>query len=361
LGHGEELSLSRTKIFPVIMSGGSGTRLWPLSTAQKPKQFHALGCPRSMIEETALRLSGIHGDIEFLAPIVIAGSSHRDLVRDCLAASDIEPAAVVLEPQGRNTAATAALAALVANELDPDALVLLTPADHIVSRPSALIAAILAATRVVTDRIVTFGISPTGPETGYGYILGGEAITDGVHEIAAFREKPDLPDAIKYLREGGYTWNAGIFYFSPALILQEFSIAAADIRDGARLALQRARRDGAEIHLDPEAFLKVRAEPVDIAVMEKTKRAAVAPCDIGWADIGSWAEFWRVSDKDANGNVVSGEVIMLDGMNNLIRSEGVHVSAIGVSDLIIVATPDAILIVPRSRAQDVKKAIPDKR
>jgi mannose-1-phosphate guanylyltransferase len=165
---------------------------------------------------------------------------------------------------------------------------------------------------------------------------------------------------MRYLREGGYTWNAGIFFFSPSLLLQEFSIAAADIRDGARLALQRARRDGVEIHLDPEAFLAVRAEPVDIAVMEQTKRAAVAPCDIGWADIGSWAELWRISDKDANGNVVSGKVTLLDGMNNLIRSEGVQVSAVGVSDLIIIATGDAVLIAPRSRAQDVKKVIPGK-
>jgi mannose-1-phosphate guanylyltransferase/mannose-6-phosphate isomerase len=352
--------LSRTKIFPVIMSGGSGTRLWPLSTADQPKQFHALGCARSMIEETALRFAGIHGDIEFLAPIVIAGRGHRDLVLNLLAASGIKPAALILEPQGRNTAATAALAALAAQELDPEALVVLAPADHLVERPAGLIAAIRAATRVVTDRIVTFGIKPTGPETGYGYILGGAPIAEGVREVLAFREKPELPDAMRYLREGGYTWNAGIFFFSPQLLLQEFSIAASDIRDGARLALQRASRNGIEIHLDPEAFLAIRAQPVDIAVMEKTKRAAVAPCDIGWADIGSWAELWRISDKDPNGNVVAGEVTLLDGMNNLIRSDGVRVSAIGVSDLIVVATPDAVLIVPRSRAQDVKKVIPDK-
>jgi mannose-1-phosphate guanylyltransferase/mannose-6-phosphate isomerase len=352
--------LARTKIFPVIMSGGSGTRLWPLSTTAQPKQFHVFGAGRSMIEDTALRFTGVHDDIEFLAPIVIAGQGHRDIVLDLLSASNIKLSALVLEPEGRNTAATAALAALVAQELDPEALVVLAPADHLVARPAGLIDAIRAAIPIVSDRIVTFGISPTGPETGYGYILGGASIADGVHEVEAFREKPNLADAERYLREGGYTWNAGIFFFSPGLLLEEFSIAASDIREGARQSLQRARRTGVEIHLDPDTFFAVRAEPVDVAVMEKTRRAAVAPCDIGWADIGSWAELWRISEKDHNGNVVSGDVTLLDGENNLIRSEGMQVSAIGVSDLIVVATRDSVLILPRSRAQDVKKVIPDK-
>lgn len=342
------------------MSGGSGTRLWPLSTTVQPKQFHAFGAQRSMIEDTALRFSGVHDDIEFLDPVVIAGQGHRDLVLELLAASGVKLSALVLEPEGRNTAATAALAALVAQELDPDALVVLAPADHIVARPAGLIDAIRAALPVVSDRIVTFGIQPAGPETGYGYILGGAQLADGVDEVAAFREKPRLADAERYLREGGYTWNAGIFFFSPSLMLEEFSLASADIRDGAHQALKRARRTGVEILLDPETFLAVRAQPVDIAVMEKTKRAAVAPCDIGWADIGSWAELWRLSDKDPDGNAASGSVTLLDAGNNLIRGEGVHVSAIGVSDLVIVATRDAVLIMPRSRAQDVKKVIPGK-
>ncbi len=230
-----------------------------------------------MIEDTALRFSGVHDDIEFLDPVVIAGQGHRDLVLELLAASGVKLSALVLEPEGRNTAATAALAALVAQELDPEALVVLAPADHIVARPAGLIDAIRAALPIVSGRIVTFGIQPAGPETGYGYILSGAQLTDGVHEVAAFREKPKLADAERYLREGGYTWNAGIFFFSPSLMLEEFSIASADIRDGAHAALMRARRTGAEIHLDPEAFLAVRAQPVDIAVMEKTKRAAVAP------------------------------------------------------------------------------------
>lgn len=342
------------------MSGGSGTRLWPLSTSARPKQFHVLGAPRSMIEETALRFSGRHGDIEFLDPIVVAGAGHRDLLNELLSASGVKLAAMVLEPQARNTAAAAAVAAMVAQELDPEALVVLAPADHLVLRPEGLIEAIRAATRVAHERIVTFGITPTGPETGYGYIRQGAAISDGVHVIERFTEKPDLPDAVRYLNEGGYSWNAGIFFFHPRVMLEEFSIGAADIREGSRKALAAARRTGTEIHLDPTAFAEVRSEPVDIAVMEKTKRAAVAPCDAGWADVGSWAELWRLSEKDPEGNAVEGSVTLLDGVDNLIRSEGVHVSAIGVSDLVIIATRDAVLVMPRDRAQDVKKVIPGK-
>jgi mannose-1-phosphate guanylyltransferase/mannose-6-phosphate isomerase len=352
--------LAKTKIIPVVMSGGSGTRLWPLSTQRRPKQFHTLGAPRSMIEETVLRLSGAHGDVEFLDPVVIAGEAHRDLVVDLLKGSGIRLAALALEPEGRNTAATAALSALIAQEIDPYALVLLAPADHLVTQPQALVAAIRAASPVAAERIVTFGIKPTGPETCYGYVQEGPAICPGVHEVASFEEKPELPDAIRYLREGGYSWNSGMFFFSPQVMLEEFAIASADIRDGARTALERSRRQGNEIHLDPDTFKAIRAAPVDKAVMEKTRRAAVAPCDIGWADVGSWAELWRLSKKDSKGNVVSGAVMLLDGMNNLIRSEGIPVSVVGVSDLVIVATPDGVLIVPRGRSQDVKKVLPDK-
>jgi mannose-1-phosphate guanylyltransferase/mannose-6-phosphate isomerase len=340
------------------MSGGSGTRIWPLSTQAQPKQFHALGAGRSMIEETALRLSGAHGDIEFLDPIVIAGRSHRELVLGLLGNSGVKLSALVLEPEGRNTAATAALAAMVAQELDPGALVLLAPADHLVTRPKELVAAVSAAARVVSDRIVVFGITPSSPEICYGYIHQGERLSDGVHAVTAFKEKPDAALAQSYLDQGGYSWNAGIFFFEPALLLEEFE-HSADIREGARAALERSHRQGIEIHLDPVAFAKVRAQPVDIAVMEKTRRAAVAPCDIGWADVGSWSELWRLSDKDADGNAVSGSATLLDSENNLVRGEGVHVSAIGVSDLVIVATRDAVLVMPRSRAQDVKKVIPD--
>jgi mannose-1-phosphate guanylyltransferase/mannose-6-phosphate isomerase len=352
--------LAVTKIIPVVMSGGSGTRLWPVSTTLQPKQFHSLGAQRTMIEETALRLRGAHDGLVFLDPVVIAGVSHRDLVLELLSRSGVKLAALVLEPEGRNTAATAALAAIVAQEIDPEAYVLLMPADHLVADRAALVDAVRAASAVVSDRIVTFGIRPTAPETGYGYIQQGEALADGVHRVTAFKEKPALDVANQYLREGGYSWNSGMFFFAPKVLLEEFSIAGADIRDDAHEAFRRARRENTvEIHLDPETFARVRNEAVDRAVMEKTSRAAVAPCDIGWADVGSWAELWRLSPKDEDGNAVTGSATLLDAENNLIRGDGIHVSAIGVSDLIVVASGNSVLIMPRSRAQDVKKVIPE--
>lgn len=356
-----ETNLPAVKIIPVIMSGGSGTRLWPLSTDARPKQFHDLGGDRPMIVETALRLSGAHGEFAFLDPVIIANAAHADIVQSQLAERGVTPSAIVLEPQGRNTAATAALAAMVAREIDPEAHVLLAPADHLVTKPAAFIAAIRTAIGVVDERIVTFGITPTGPETGYGYILQGEELRPGVSNLVAFKEKPDRPEAERYLREGGYTWNSGVFFFSPAMMLKEFAIASADIRDGAAEAFKRAARSSVFIHLDPSAFAAVRAEAVDRAVMEKTSRGAVVPCDIGWADIGSWAEVWRLSGRDGQGNAVEGPATLLDCANSLVRSDGVQVSVIGAEDLIVVASGNSVLIMPRSRAQDVKKVIPSQK
>lgn len=347
-----------TKIIPVIMSGGSGTRLWPLSTASKPKQFHNLGAEKTMIEDTALRFSGVHDGLDFLPPVIIASAAHRDLIADAMSSAGITPAAIILEPKGRNTAATAALAALIATEIDPEAYVLLAPADHLVTRPAAFIDAIRAATAVLPDRIVTFGITPKGPETGYGYIRQGAGLASGVHAVDAFKEKPESHIAQQYLDEGGYSWNSGVFLFSPATMLTEFSLTAADIREGASAALNKAGRSGREILLDAETFAAVRSEAVDRAVMEHTRRAAVAPCDIGWADVGSWGEVWRLSGKDGQGNALAGSVIIEDGANNLVRTDGPHVSIVGLSDLVVVVNGDSILIAPRDRAQDVKKVIP---
>jgi mannose-1-phosphate guanylyltransferase/mannose-6-phosphate isomerase len=350
--------LSVLKIIPVIMSGGSGTRLWPLSTAKRPKQFHYLGAERTMIEETVMRFSGAHRGVKFLPPVIIASAAHGDLVAEAMQTIGVTPSAVILEPQGRNTAATAALAALIAKEIDPEAHVLLAPADHLVANAPAFVETIRAACAVLPDRIVTFGITPAGPETGYGYIQQGASLAEGVHVVTTFKEKPEVQIAMKYLDEGGYSWNSGVFLFSPDTLLEEFSIAASDIREGARAALQRAERIEQQILLHAETFAAVRSEAVDRAVMEHTARAAVAPCDIGWADVGSWAEVWRLSDKDGKGNAVQGSVILEDAANNLVRTDGVHISVVGLSDLIVIANGDCILIAPRDRAQDVKKVIP---
>jgi mannose-1-phosphate guanylyltransferase/mannose-6-phosphate isomerase len=339
------------RIIPAIMSGGAGTRLWPLSTDAQPKQFHALAGDQSLFATTAKRVRGVVGDVSFAPPIVLCNESHLVMARKELGG---EAAAFVLEPVPRNTAAVGAIAAAVAAEIDPEALVLLLPADHIVADAAAFHAAIARAAPFARDRIVTFGIAPDRPTTGYGYIHRGETLGDGVFAIDSFREKPNAETAQQYLATGAYSWNAGIFLFHPARLLAEFD-ASAEIRESALAALKAATRRNGEIHLDAAAFARVPSQPLDIAVMEKTSRAAVVPCNIGWADIGSWDEIWRVSSQDAGGNATHGAVAALDASNNLVRAEGVKVCIAGVSDLIVVATRDAVIVLPRERAQDVKK------
>lgn len=343
-----------TRIIPAIMSGGAGTRLWPVSTEAQPKQFHALSRQDgSLFTETARRVRGKSAALTFLPPIVLCNARHTALVREHLNEVGVLPAAIVLEPVPRNTAAVGAIAAAVAAEIDPDALVLLLPADHVIADPSGFRAVIERAAPYAHDRIVTFGIAPDRPATGYGYIKRGEELGEGVFAIESFREKPNAETASGYLAAGGYAWNAGIFLFHPATMLAEFA-ASADIRDQALASLKAARRDGDEIHLDAALFEQVRSAPLDIAVMEKTSRAAVAPCDIGWADVGAWDEIWRISPHDKDGNVLQGTALALDGTSNFVRGDGVKVCIAGVSDLVVVATKDAVIIVPRERAQDVK-------
>lgn len=341
------------RIIPAIMSGGSGTRLWPSSTDARPKQFHALTGGDPLIVETIARVSGQSAALAFAPPIILCNAQHGQLAQQQLRAAGRSPSAVVLEPVGRNTAATAAIAAAIAAEQDPDALVLLLPADHVIEKRDAFLDAIARAAPFARDRIVTFGIAPTRPATGYGYIERGAALADGVFDVISFREKPNEAVALGYLEKGGYSWNAGMFLFHPRVLLQEFE-ASAEIRDGALEALNNAQRKGVEIALDAQIFAQVPSQSLDIAVMEKTKRAAVAPCDIGWADVGSWDEIWRISERDDDGNSKQGRVIALDAHNNLLRSEGVTICVAGVDDLVVVATSEAIVIVPRDRAQDVK-------
>lgn len=340
-------------ITPAIMSGGSGTRLWPLSTQAIPKQFHALAGAQTMIQRTILRVQGETSQIAFGAPIILASAAHRGLVAAQLAAIDCAPQAVALEPIGRNTAATAAIAAALAVEADPEALVLLLPADHVIADIAGFHAIIERAAPLARERIVTFGIEPSRPETGYGYIRRGEALAPGVFAIDSFREKPNAATAQSYLDQGGFSWNAGMFLFHPRLLLEEMD-AAADIRDGALAALASAKRDGVEIALDEALFANVPAQPLDIAVMEKTKKGAVAPCDIGWADIGSWDEVWRLAARDSNGNALQGSAALLDGAGNLLFSDGPKICAAGIEDMIIIATGEAVVVLPRARAQEVK-------
>jgi len=341
------------RIIPAIMSGGAGTRLWPASTAAKPKQFHALAGDETLFVQTAKRLSGAHGDIAFAPPIVSCSTLHADLVDAALSLAGGPAAAIVLEPCVRNTAAVGAIAAQLAAELDPDALVLLAPADHLITDVDAFYAALNRAAPFARERIVTFGIEPDRAATGYGYIKRGAALGEGVFRVDAFKEKPELETAEAYLAAGGYSWNSGMFLFTPRVLLEEFE-PSADIRDAALASLAAAARDGTRIVLDRALFEATRAAPLDKAVMEKTKRAAVAPCAIGWADIGAWDEIWRLAAKDTAGNAVQGSVIARDAANNLLRADGVKLCVEGVQDLIIIATPEAVIVLPRARAQDVQ-------
>jgi len=340
------------KILPVIMSGGSGTRLWPLSTTEAPKQFHALATSNTMIQETALRLTGEN----YLKPVVICGRGHLDLATRQLDLIGRAPQAVVLEPMARNTAAVAAAAALTGEALDPDALVLLLPADHVITDPQAFQAAVARAAATAKTRIVTFGIHPSHPETGFGYIERGEALSDGVFGIRRFCEKPDFDTAQTYVASGRYDWNAGIFLFSPQVMLQELQRHAPEVLAHTREAFDRARRDGVVISLDEQAFARVPSISVDYAVMEKTQASAVAPCDIGWADVGGFAELWRLGEKDGAANHVKGDAILIEARNCLVHNSGPVVAVIGLSDIMVISTPAGVLVAPIERAQDVKKA-----
>ncbi len=339
-------------IIPTIMSGGSGSRLWPLSMPARPKQFHAIASERSLIQETALRLSGVAGDWTFRPPLVIGSALHADTIEAHLRDIGIGASELILEPVGRNTAAAAAIAAAAAMRQDPEALVLLAPSDHVVADPDLFRALVERTAPFARERIVTFGIEPIGPETGYGYIKAGPQLHDGVFEIRAFREKPVRDVAAAYLEEGGYSWNAGIFLFSPQVLLEEFA-AAAEIRDAALAAYASARRDGVRTWL-PESFGAVPSAPFDVAVMEKTVRGAVAPCRVGWADVGSWSEVWRLSQQDADGVARVGPVVVQDSAGSLIVSDGPIVAVAGLTDVVVIATADAVLVLPKDRAQDVR-------
>lgn len=335
------------QIQPVIMSGGAGTRLWPMSREARPKQFIALASDETLFQETARRVRPGDG---FLPPLVIAGARHAEHIAKQLGALGVAPAGVVIEPCPRNTAAVAAVAAEWTRANSPGALALLLPADHHVADGEGFRRAVMDAAPVAAERIVTFGIKPTEPHTGFGYIECGERLEGEARAITAFREKPDLDTAKAYVAGGRHFWNAGVFLFDPAVMLGELALHAPQIRERALAALAAAARDGAVTLLDRAAFETCPSDSVDYAVMEKTKKAAVAgPLDIGWNDIGSWSAAGAASD--------GANVFTLDAAGCIVRTEGPFVGVIGVNDLIVVAAGDAVLVAPKSRAQDVKKIV----
>jgi mannose-1-phosphate guanylyltransferase/mannose-6-phosphate isomerase len=341
-------------VVPVIMCGGAGTRLWPLSVNDRPKPFHAFDGDLSLFQETVRRAAG-DAPVAFHPPVIVCGRDHQAIVEAQLAALGVAPAAIVVEPCGRNTAPVAAVAAQVIAERFPGALLLLLAADHQIADAAGFRAAVARAAAVAHERIVTFGITPAGPETGYGYIQQDAALAEGVYGVRRFVEKPDLATAKNYVASGDYVWNAGIFLFPPSLFLEELRASRPDIAKAALAAIPAGRET--VVRLDGPLFAACPSDSIDYAVMEKTTRAAVAPCDVGWADVGSWSEVWRLGAPDAEGNVVRGETVTIDTHGSLVFSDGPTVALVGVEDLIVVAAAGGVLVLPKARAQDVKAVV----
>jgi mannose-1-phosphate guanylyltransferase/mannose-6-phosphate isomerase len=342
---------------PVILSGGAGTRLWPLSRELYPKQLLALTGPRTMLQQTALRLEGLAA----AAPVIVCNEAHRFLVAEQLRQLKLEPRAIVLEPAGRNTAPAIALAAHAAlkgsrdGEADPVLLVL--PADHVIRDVPAFQRAVRQALpAAAAGKLVTFGIVPTAPETGYGYIQRGAA-SGSLHAIARFVEKPDPARAAEFLASGEYYWNSGMFMFAARRYLGELARFAPEIARVCEAAFASARADLEFTRIAPEAFASCPSDSIDYAVMEKTADAVVVPLAAGWSDVGSWAALYDAIEGDAHGNVTHGDVISEDSAGNYLYSESRLVSAVGLRDHVVVETKDAVLVAPKNRVQDVKKLV----
>jgi mannose-1-phosphate guanylyltransferase/mannose-6-phosphate isomerase len=345
------------KIYPVILSGGAGTRLWPLSRAVMPKQLLPLVTKKTMLQDTVLRVAGWP---EMMAPLIVCGNEHRFLVAEQLREIGIKPLGIILEHVGRNTAPAVAAAAHFLHNLDPEAVMLVLPADHVINDAAAFAAAVAkAAPLVAAGALATFGIVPQAPETGYGYIRSGApaAGSDGCYKVARFVEKPDLATAQGFLAEGGYSWNSGMFLFRAERYLAELASFAPAIAAASEAAMRLGYKDLDFCRLDEASFALCPSDSIDYAVMEHTADAIVVPADMGWSDVGSWSALWEVQQGDADGNVQRGDVY-LDGVSNsLVRAESRIVAVLGVKDLVIVETNDAVLIAHKDHVQRVKQVV----
>jgi mannose-1-phosphate guanylyltransferase / mannose-6-phosphate isomerase len=346
---------TKSLIHPVIMSGGAGSRLWPLSRQLYPKQLLPLAGERTMIQETAERVRGAH----YAPPLVVCNQEHRFLIAEQLRERGIKDPTIVLEPTGRNTGPVAAVASLLLAEKDPAALVLLMPADHVVENRTAFTDAVETAAAAAREgAIATFGIQPMGPETGYGYIQRGDATAPkGCYRVKRFVEKPDRAQAQSYVDAGDYFWNGGIFVFRAGTYLEELERFEPEIAARCREAVAKGRHDLDFFRLDEEAFQASPSKSIDYAVMEHTAHAAVVPVDMGWSDVGSWQSLWEIALRDGGGNAQDGDVVALNVTNSYLRSEGPLLAAVGVEDVVVVATQDAVLVTRREATQDVKKVV----
>ncbi|MNR97094.1 Mannose-1-phosphate guanylyltransferase 1 [compost metagenome] len=347
-------------IYPVILSGGSGSRLWPLSRAALPKQLLPLVSERTMLQDTVLRVTQWDG---IAPPLIVCGNDHRFLVAEQLRQLNITPTAILLEAQGRNTAPAVAAAANYLHALDPDALMLVLPADHMISDEAAFQIAVMRAAAATGDSgstaLATFGIVPTAAETGYGYIRRGAALdaSETCFAVERFVEKPDRATAEQFIADKNYSWNSGMFMFRAAAYLAELQRLQPEMAQCCALAVHDAYTDLSFCRLDETAYAACPAESIDFAVMEHTAQALVIPVDMGWSDVGSWSALAELQPGDKHGNIVQGDVYTDGVTDTLIRSESRFVAAIGVDNLIVVETKDAVLIVAKDQVQRVKQVV----
>ncbi|HEX6002156.1 MAG TPA: mannose-1-phosphate guanylyltransferase/mannose-6-phosphate isomerase [Hyphomicrobiaceae bacterium] len=344
-------------IQPVVLSGGAGTRLWPVSRARFPKQFIPFTevQPESFLTAALKRLGP---ELGFAAPMVVCNSEHRFLVKDEAGRSGIRPSAIVLEPMARNTAPAVAVAALMALRDDPEAIIVVMPSDHVIRDVPQFATAVRKAAEIAnTGKLVLFGIRPSEPNTGYGYIRRGKPLTgfDGAFAVAAFTEKPNREVAEEYLASASYDWNSGIFVLGARTFLSELERLEPAILEAAQQALGAAVQDDDQgfLRLDARSFERAPAKSIDYALMEHTALAAVMPIDVGWNDVGSWSSLWELSPHDKSGNAVHGDALLHDTQDCYVHSDKSLVATLGVKDLVIVDTPDALLVADRGRAQDV--------
>lgn len=349
------------RLYPVILSGGSGSRLWPLSREELPKQLQPLMSERSLLQETVLRLGKMPRGARFSiqAPIIVCNEAHRFIVAEQLRAVNVEPKAIIIEPMGRNTAPAACVAALLLED-DPDALMFIMPSDHLVRKPGAFRIAVANAVPVAQQQhMVTFGIQPTAPSTAYGYIKRGATLPEAsdLFAVERFVEKPDAATAVQFLKKGEYYWNGGIFMCSVDLYLSELDRNEPDIGPACRAALKKGVSDLFFFRLDADAFGNVPAQSIDYGIMEHTDKAAVVPVEMGWSDVGSWSALHAETEKDGLGNTFLGDVVAVDTAETYVRSEKQLTAVVGVKDIVVVVTSDAVLVADKARDQDVKKIV----
>lgn len=344
------------KIIAVVLSGGTGSRLWPLSRELSPKQFLPLTASnKSLLQETLLRLNGVVTE----KPIIVCNVEHRFIVAEQMRAIDVDNAQIILEPVGKNTAPAVAVAALQALQSEEDAILLVLPADHRIGNSKNFHEAIqIAAEYASLDHLVTFGITADKPETGYGYIKAGESLAlNQVFKVDKFIEKPNKETAEEYLRAGNYYWNSGMFVFKASRYLEELAKFAPDMLAAVKRAYSDEKKDSDFIRLNPETFSQCPADSIDYAVMEHTQSAVVIPVSCQWSDIGSWSALWESEKQDGDGNVSFGDVILSDVKNSYLRAEDRMLVGVGLEDIIVVETPDAILVSHKDKSQQVKKIV----